>query len=266
MVHEDLPKGNYEERYFAFVDILGFQGLIEQLKRGDTQFKTLWHLLKRIHTPPQFDPNPFLGSGFRAQSISDAVAISTAVNANGLMHMFAAIETMATALLAEGYFIRGAIVKGPLYHDESTVFGEALVKAYLLERDVVRYPRVMIVREVVEDLQRYARENDKVWAMNYALQADDGPAFLNVLRYASEQVNESIEKSTLLDPLMNDVMRHYGDIRNQIQYRFMASSDNPRHFEKVQWFARYWNKQIRSCQALPRITGPGLSPEPAFWG
>ena len=81
MVHEDLPKGNYEERYFAFVDILGFQGLIEQLKRGDTQFKTLWHLLKRIHTPPQFDPNPFLGSGFRAQSISDAVAISTAVNA-----------------------------------------------------------------------------------------------------------------------------------------------------------------------------------------
>jgi hypothetical protein len=71
-------------------------------------------LLKRIHTPQQFDPSSFQGSDFRAQSISDAVAISTAVKANGLMHMFGAIETMATALLAEGYFIRGAIVKGPL--------------------------------------------------------------------------------------------------------------------------------------------------------
>jgi hypothetical protein len=35
MAEDDLPTGNYEERYFAFVDILGFQGLIEQLKRGN---------------------------------------------------------------------------------------------------------------------------------------------------------------------------------------------------------------------------------------
>jgi len=46
----------------------------------------------------------------------------------------------------------------------------------------------------------------------------------------------------------------------------MEPSDNPRHFEKVQWFARYWNKHMKSSQALPRITGPGLMPEPAVWG
>ena len=42
--------------------------------------------------------------------------------------------------------------------------------------------------------------------MDYVLQADDGPAFLNVLRYASEEVNKSRAESPLLDPLMNDVI------------------------------------------------------------
>ena len=51
-------------------------------------------------------------------------------------------------LLQRGYFIRGALVKGPLYHDDKMIFGEALVRAYQLESEVVRYPRVMVTRDV----------------------------------------------------------------------------------------------------------------------
>ena len=44
--------------------------------------------------------------------------------------LFRAIRQLAEASLQEGYFVRGAKCKGLLFHDEATVFGEALVKAY----------------------------------------------------------------------------------------------------------------------------------------
>src|SRR3981081_1644483 len=102
---------SYEPRYFAYIDILGFQGLISQLKSGAIPFTKLRNILHQIHAPPKLSPNPYPESDFRAQSISDAVALSSAVNADGLLHLFDAIQSMAEGLLFEGFFIRGAIVK-----------------------------------------------------------------------------------------------------------------------------------------------------------
>jgi hypothetical protein len=268
MTDEYMPAGQYDERYFAYVDILGFQGLIERLKQGDTQFRTLWHLLKQVHAPHKFLSNPYPDSQFRAQSISDAVAISSAPTAEGLLHIFAAIESMAVGLLFEGFFIRGAIVKGSLYHDDNTVFGEALVRAYLLERDVVRYPRIMITRDVTLDLYKYSHSDATLRAKldNYVHESDDGPSFLNVLRRASSEVAEALKANPDVDFEEDEELAYYGEVRNRIQNRFIASKDNPRHFEKVQWFAKYWNKNVLAGRGLSRISGPGLSPEPAVWG
>jgi hypothetical protein len=33
----------------------------------------------------------------------------------------------------------------------------------------------------------------------------------------------------------------------------------PSHFEKIQWFARYWNSARPSIQGIPHIQGSGLS-------
>ena len=42
--------------------------------------------------------------------------------------------------------MRGAIVKGKLYHDDQIVFGSALVRAYELESTVVNFPRRFLSR------------------------------------------------------------------------------------------------------------------------
>ncbi|MGO8912958.1 MAG: hypothetical protein ACLQDM_27045 [Bradyrhizobium sp.] len=39
----------YQERYCAFVDILGFRQLIERLDKGGNQFDALRNLLARVH-------------------------------------------------------------------------------------------------------------------------------------------------------------------------------------------------------------------------
>jgi hypothetical protein len=121
----------YETRYCAYVDILGFREIVSGLRNGTMQFTKVRELLAHIHAPAiagVVDP-PY--TDFRAQSISDAVAISTKFAVTGLAMIFDALERLSLALLDEGYFTFGAICRGGLYHDESTVFGEALVSAYI---------------------------------------------------------------------------------------------------------------------------------------
>jgi hypothetical protein len=53
----------------------------------------------------------------------------------------------------------------------------------------------------------------------------------------------------------------YAKMSEMIQRRFDESVDTPRHFEKVQWFANYWNVSIREERVgLKFINGPGLLP------
>jgi hypothetical protein len=111
------PRAGYIDRYCAFIDILGFRGLVQNLGDDFSRFDALRTLLHKIHSPA----NPATKRwdiDFRAQSISDAVAISTLANNTGLIHLFVAVENLAVELLKAGYLIRGALVKGKLYHDD----------------------------------------------------------------------------------------------------------------------------------------------------
>jgi hypothetical protein len=54
-------------------------------------------------------------------------------------------------------------------------------------------------------------------------------------------------------------LARYAKMGEMIQRRFDESVDAPRHFEKVQWFANYWNISIREERAgLKFINGAGL--------
>src|ERR1700733_13004521 len=141
----------YEERYCAFVDILGFRQLIQRLEHGQVQFTFIRDLLRQIYSPQVSGCVDLDEMQFRAQSISDGLAISIPVSLSGLVVLFEAIRNLSVALLEQGYFVRGAICRGKLYHDERMVFGEALVKAYTLESEIARYPRVMVTKDVVYD-------------------------------------------------------------------------------------------------------------------
>jgi hypothetical protein len=166
--------------------------------------------------------------------------------------------------LFEGFFIRGAIVKGKLYHDEKMVFGEALVEAYRLENNVVNYPRVMVVRDVVQDAKDLWNEGYK----EQLRQAEDGPYYLHVLRALQNDIGRELLNNKDVNAEHSDQLAYYVEIARQIQKRFNEAVDNPQHFKKVQWFARYWNDIVceHPVQGLNRIKGAGLDPKPASWG
>jgi hypothetical protein len=248
----DERESAYQERYCAYVDIIGFRGLINGLREAPSNFETLRSLLQKVHSRPRntrpSDPE------VRAQSISDAVALSTEVHPRGLELLFDALEALAIDLLCEGYFVRGAVVKGRLYHDEHMVFGEALVRAFEFESEQARYPRIVVLQEVREDMLHYSgqRLNPK---MDRVRSSEDGPMYLDVLRPVialGQKREHPYEKLTKAE---EGQYRSYAGIRDKIQARYGASIDIPKHFGKVHWFAQYWNDVATRGTGFGRITG-----------
>jgi hypothetical protein len=235
----------YRDRYCAFADILGFRELISHLRHSPASFDALHSLLKRIHGTRSGEAVDVNDTDFRAQSISDAVAISTVVSAAGLDQLFTALQALSLDLLSEGYFVRGAVVKAPLYHDDQTVFGEALVRAYRFESEVAKYPRIVVTQEVREDMLAYiARGRGKYPKMEILRQSVDGPMYLDVLQPLISLLRKA--ESPFVELPGSEKVRHsrYMQIRDKIQQRYGEAMDDPRHFEKVRWFARYWNDVI----------------------
>jgi hypothetical protein len=245
----------YEERYCAYIDILGFADLMADLRSGNIKFEAIRDILKRIHKP--YDPQiiDVEHCDFRAQSISDAVALSTRCTVPGLSMLFAAVRKLAEASLHEGYFLRGAICKGLLFHDDTTVFGEALVKAYRLESAIVKFPRIMLAKNVVSDALSSDLKKD---FEQHIKQADDGPFYQHVLWHL-QMLLDVLKERNYAPEGSEHQLTYYAKMRDTIQRRFDDSVDTPRHFEKVQWFANYWNISMREERAgLKFIKGPGL--------
>jgi hypothetical protein len=264
MSESSAPEVTYQERYCAFIDILGFTQLISDLGRGRARYEDIRSILSRVHDPQPiqlflFVPghssptiNVSKEADFRAQSISDAVALSTKPTRDGFIMLWSALLRLAIELLEQGYFVRGAICKGMLYHDNSMVFGDALVRAYHLESTIACYPRIMVEKRVVDE-----QLVDPIHMENKFLQADDGPFYIDVLweldRLLQGRVDKNKEQSE---------RARYLAIKDKLQQRLNESVDNPRHFEKVQWFCQQWNKLLRLHFLTEwRIKGPGLHVE-----
>jgi hypothetical protein len=237
---------SYQDRYCAFVDILGFRQLIDRLSTEAGQFESLRSLLARVHGAKSGNPSD-LDSDFRAQSISDAVAISTLPTRSGLADLFKALQSLTVDLLVEGYFVRGAVVRAPLYHDDQMVFGKALVQAYSFESEVARYPRIIVAREVREDIIRFSAKPEKAAnppTASWLRQSSDGPVYLDVLQPVVALFKKKENPYGTLSSAEKETHRRYLSIRERIQERYEESMDSPRHFEKVKWFAQYWNEAI----------------------
>jgi len=238
----------YENRYCAFVDILGFRELVARLSASAENVRTLRSLLQKVHEPREFSPQQI-----RAQSISDAVALSTDATMDGISALLGTLTILAVDLLAEGYLVRGAVVKGPLFHDERMVFGKALVDAYHLETEVAKFPRIVVVREVREDILK-----GKPDLMAKLKQAPDGPMYIDVLAPVVRLAKRLSAPYYKPNDAERKLHLRFSQIKDRLQTRFEESMDEPRHFEKVQWFARYWNKSVSGTD-YQKVLGASLN-------
>jgi hypothetical protein len=76
--------GTYDQRYCAFIDILGFSALIGDIARHKTTFERVWELLQIVHEPTKLPIPGEAPLDIWTTSISDAIALSASFSAPGL--------------------------------------------------------------------------------------------------------------------------------------------------------------------------------------
>ncbi len=165
----------YSDKYVAFIDILGFKAILD--KEGedasrisrlfDTIVKCKEEILKKIRYTHKRNPIRSIKEAYAKEKddadlfqcydaalddmvikvVSDSIILAVPAKDDfGFTVIVDACSYIAQQLLdfEDGYFVRGAIVRGQMYfEDENVFFGEAYIKAYTLEEHSCLYPRII---------------------------------------------------------------------------------------------------------------------------
>jgi hypothetical protein len=221
----------YDDRYVAYIDILGFTSLIKRIPREPSLYHEAVAAFNALEAnlPVRLATEKY---DFRKQIISDGIVMSSESTGEGLRFLLLAIEQLSIALLALGMFTRGGLTKGKLHHDDKVIFGEGFLEAYSLEKEIAKYPRTIVARTVYNDVSSLSMSSDVV-LQPYIRLAEDGPAFVRILHSLTYPPTDGW--CSIGDAKIEE------KIRRHLQMNIYAEMHVPRHFEKVRWFANYWN-------------------------
>lgn len=200
----------------------------------------------------------------RQQVLSDTIVLTCPVTKEGDGCFYALLfaTTLVNALASKDFWIRGAITRGPHYHDDERgiVFSPAFVEAYMMGENEAFYPRVLVAEKVSKDAEQVrlvdtGQEGEDVlkqrrtFAQKAILIDRDGRCFLNYLSSIDADNllhwDEAPETYRWCDAEHIALSRHAELIGRHLQ----EHAGNPRIAAKYGWLADYHN---RFCEALPK--------------
>jgi hypothetical protein len=145
----------FKDKFIGFVDILGFEKLVEAAEAGTGMPLTeLIEALKEFGTPE--DRQKFETYGpmtcpksaytqrnldFRLTQISDCVIVSSEVSPAGVINLVNHCWGAVIKLLIKGIMCRGYITRGLVYHTDAQIIGSGYQEAYRNEAQVTAFKR-----------------------------------------------------------------------------------------------------------------------------
>lgn len=161
MTNTDLaewPK-QYEERYVAFIDILGFS---EKVLSPHPSIPThVRRILASIADDIHQTAARLTGADLRATHFSDCFVLSAKDLDEGLWAIILTCDAIQSNNWAYDVVFRGGITHGKVFHDDKGnftshptmhpfIYGPAFLDAYKLESKIAVYPRIILSDYVVQ--------------------------------------------------------------------------------------------------------------------
>jgi len=235
----------YEERFIAFLDILGWRAAIQR-SLSDAELVPVLGLSLDLFSGFA-NHIAWVHDGGREGSwpgdpqmthFSDSVVVSARADRAGYSHLKSALWFLSTALLQGGFLVRGGIASGPLYHKSANVYGPAMIAAYDLERTRAKYPRIVLQEDLAASWVASERIYDgktgaflgsfKVWRKDR-----DGMWFFDYLQPITASTHE---------PSSPDMVKNTLEpARSIIEKAIRNPSSDVRVLEKYLWAAAYFN-------------------------
>lgn len=150
----EVSMSHYENRVTAFLDILGFKNWINNSVEENV-FNQIKKTLEYIADERESNYHGFLSEyntdGDKEISVfSDSIVISYGeTERGGTFYLLMDLIYICIHLNQEGFFVRGGVTYGKLYHKDHVCFGPAMVKAYELEQRAI-YPRIIVDKNVLK--------------------------------------------------------------------------------------------------------------------
>jgi hypothetical protein len=227
----------YEQKYIAFLDVLGFSSLVESNNKEKLEkyFSILEEAFKHLDNDRK---------NIKKLIISDSIILTTPDTEENFLHIITAIRFLQAALAPHGIWIRGGFTFGDVYddNDKNIIVGKGYIRAYLLEQQAV-YPRVIIDPSILakKNLNRkqfYERYDDHKLRNPLSFKRIHDYDFYNHKRYTQDDAIFICYASTVIVPCFNcddieSIEDTYGYIRKGLY-------GEQKHYHKYLWLKKYF--------------------------
>jgi len=248
---------NYTDRIIAFIDILGFKQIIDDLEKDRTKIGTIyeqllflkemeniqnWNLeLIEIEEDAQrkdirrFD----ISKNVVCTCFSDSIVVSVECIQENINEAFstlvANLSKIGAKLLIEGILIRGAISIGKLFHTkDGIIMGKALIDSCHLEKKA-KYPRIILSNALISKLNYPINGKERRYPYHqYLSRFEDGcVGFHQMIYYEVFQSWIKMDKRQLKEDLEK--------IRYTIINGLDSTFEEPEIFDKYFWLKKQYN-------------------------
>lgn len=232
----ELVKREYKECYVAFIDVLGFKEIIRKKSCDYIAhiFDVIHGTVDLIHGYDFTNINSESMKKLNIRVMSDSICVLIEKRVEDafatLLVACALFQAELLHCMPEPVLLRGAIVCGDIYDQGDIIYGPALTRAYLMEQNNAKNPRIIITKELLDDVSANSPDDSTIRGLIGKMTSCEADAFyaldcigfltvldrnsgedLNKLNNYTEQVlsttiDESIRQKFLY---MRDVLAKY---------------------------------------------------------
>jgi len=192
---------NYENRIVCFLDILGFQELINNTihKNGTDNTDKIENLIEALTNIRYFvQPSEEYEEKTSKQitQFSDCIVFSFLISEeSGVFYALLEIQWILMNLVFKKILCRGGIAIGKLIHTEKYLFGPALIDAYHYESKCANYPRVIVPEEIISVGKRFCARHhspdiEEEYIKNCLGKDSDGMYYVDYFRSIQSELDE----------------------------------------------------------------------------
>lgn len=266
----------YTEKFIAFVDILGFKGMVADSAHDSGRLSELLSLVDKLGNGTERSnyekygpiccpeaPRVERNLNFQVTQISDCVIVSAEISPAGLINLVTHCWQVAIRLLQFGVLCRGFVSRGLIYHQDSQVIGpgyqsvlgaEPTVTAFQRKVDEVGTPFIEIDNDVVEYV---ASQPDSCVKMMFdRLSKFDGS---KVALFPFKRLNHDFIVGGIYGPFEPDIhLRSVENVRGWIakmqkQIHSNISGKGPQALQKAEHYLDALDRQLGELDETEKV-------------
>lgn len=210
-----------KEYYVASIDLLGMKTIIKS-DINDVALNNIneiYESLRRVFNHP-------LDNCIKIKFFSDncVVAIDATIP-SAIDVLLDETAWICSRFLVCGYKPRGGISVGRFYMNNTFVWGQGLVNAYMLESKIAKYPRIIIDENIVENISN--NFIDRIICKDF-----DDKLYLNYFRVSGMTRNE----------WLNDINEILNKLNSELESISQETNENDDIKSKLEWLLKFVNE------------------------